>query len=129
MALPAVVLGVQCATVSATSLGVTVWARVAYDMGSQTMETVKSLPAVAAAKSNALVNSIHLSSVQRQPLRPSVTSMDGTVMDGDSIAPPVRRLTQARIVIEQCERKRIAEEQAKAAHTPKEDEWLGACGA
>ena len=124
--LPAFVLGMQCAFVSTASLGMTMWARVRYEFDN-TIATVKSLPAVAAAKSRALAHSIHLSTVQRQPLRTGVT-MD-TISSESGGAVPVRRLTEANMIIAQCERKRLQEQRTQQAHKPQEDEWLGQCGA
>ena len=101
--IPAVILGAQCAFVSATSLGVTVWARVVYDVSGETLHTIKSLPR-RISSSNTLLSNAYLSTVQKA---------------SDEV-PPRRlqmqpSLTETNKIIAISEKRRIADLQAKLA--------------
>ena len=110
---PAVILGAQCLFVSATSMGMTVWARVLYDGGVDTLESLEKLK----TKSTAVLSNIYLSTVQKQ-------TPEGNAQTGRRKINSQPSLTEANLIIAMSEMRRIADleaERVKAAPQQQED--------
>ena len=109
---PTVILGAQCLFVSTTSLGMTVWARVLYDSGVGTLESITK----SRTKSNQALHNIYLSTVQKP------TAEGHAAKRAQLKAQP--SLTETNIIIAQCEQRRISDlkaQKARAAPQQQED--------